>query len=989
MIHASNPYGLSFAKSITKRYNRDTSTMTHGQWMCQNTSLNKKNFSFDRYPFQEAIANDMHDNLCCMKPSQVGLALALDTPIPTLLGWKSMGDLKVGDVVFDEQGKPCNVTYISPVYRGHDCYTLTFDTGETITSDANHRWYFEAHKAFGEAGLYGKTGTPAKGYARKGVLKTSVLADIYHDKGRNLFAIPNTQPLHTPIQDLEVDPYVLGYWLGDGHTHSSTFTVSKSDADAFETQIKSSGYVYRLVAKRDNTLQYNVTLPRDTDLCPRGHSKSTEGTLAPWGTCKKCRDQNLGKEFREESVPYDTLYSRLTSLGVIGKEKHIPNQYLRASVSQRLNLLQGLMDTDGSITKKGRCSFYNTSEKLVAQVQELVASLGLKPRVRWRPPSGGVLKSGHVIQGKKPVAEVSFVAYTNLPVFRLLRKLERQPLLSEGRPTESLRRRVVKVEKVGSVPTRCITVDSESHLYLCGKGMIPTHNTEIQIRKSLTILSRMDGISLIYTMPNEKMFKRISQARILPIVQFDKAFASPERQSMGLIKIGTNFMYITGASEGDATSIDADIVFNDEVDLTPKDMLALFDSRLQGSDLRIRQQFSTPTYEGVGIHRSYASSDQMEYMFKCTGCNHHNIPHFTPKHVVIPGLPEVYEDYSMIDGKLLDDGVIDLSTTYVCCEKCRKPIDLGDTSRREWVPRFPSRLHSRGYRVRPFSTNRLLPSYILSSLFKYKARDNIKGFKNTVLGDVHTSENIKLSEEQVTRCMRTEVPPTPDKNDKHWIGIDMGLTCHIVIGVGSSIAEVSVILMTSCREDELLGTIARLSESYNIQGALDRYPYTPLSNDVRDKSNGAIVPVEYGNNREIAPQKDALGNISHIQVSRTMMLDYVFGGIRKGTWSLSGYGMEKANVVLHLTDMVREEEHEGAAKWVKLNNNDHFFHALAFMASGMVYNGVLEGSKDFEHVQLGMIALSQDFNMFAPNDLIGFHSETPQKDKQIRRHSRN
>ena len=511
--------------------------------------------------------------------------------------------------------------------------------------------------------------------------------------------------------------------------------------------------------------------------------------------------------------------------------------------------------------------------------------------------------------------------------------------------------------------------------------------TEIQIRKALTILKRTENISLIYTMPNEAMFKRISKARIQPIIDYDKAFKSNDRQSMGLIRVGSSYLYVTGSSEGDATSINADIIFNDEIDLTPPDMLALFSSRLQGSDLRITQKFSTPTYEGVGVHRDYASSDQMEYMIKCRCCNHHQIPDFNRDFVVVPGLPDHIQDFTTVDEKLLDDGVIDLRSMYVKCEKCHKPLDLGDYANREWVPRYPTRLHSRGYKVRPMSTNRLGPDYIFPALFTYKRRDNIKGFKNTVLGEVHTSENSKLSEPQVKLCMRGENSPPVDPNGKYWIGIDVGLSCHIVIGAGTSLEEVRVVRIMTCKEDELEGVLARLNEEYKFSGGIDRYPYTPKSNSIRDKSNGAIMPIEYGVKKEITEQKDALGLVSHIQVSRTMMIDYVFSGVRRNLWTFEGYGNEGANLCLHLCDMVREEQLEGEAKWIKLNNTDHYFHALAFMVAGMVYNGVLEGNRGFESVQQGIFTTVGDFNLFAPTDLIGFHGgSTSTRDKIIKRY---
>src|ERR687884_829539 len=72
--------------------------------------------------------------------TSVGKALALDTPMPTPRGWTTMGELQVGDQVFDEQGRPCTVTFATPVQYERECYEVVFSDGERIIADADHRW---------------------------------------------------------------------------------------------------------------------------------------------------------------------------------------------------------------------------------------------------------------------------------------------------------------------------------------------------------------------------------------------------------------------------------------------------------------------------------------------------------------------------------------------------------------------------------------------------------------------------------------------------------------------------------------------------------------------------------------------------------------------------------------------------------------------------------------------------------------------------------
>ena len=170
-----------------------------------------------------------------------------------------------------------------------------------------------------------------------------------------------------------------------------------------------------------------------------------------------------------------TFSRKCAALGLFG-EKHIPPQYLRSSCAQRMALMQGLMDTDGHITKGGRCEFVTTKERLANGFSELLASIDVKHTVKEIAPQ--TKHKGKRVMGA-PAWRFSFMVYENKPVFRLPRKVDRMASRDGRRTTESERRRIVDIKPVDSVPVRCIQVDSVSHLFLAGREMIPTHNTEI------------------------------------------------------------------------------------------------------------------------------------------------------------------------------------------------------------------------------------------------------------------------------------------------------------------------------------------------------------------------------------------------------------------------------------------------------------------------------------------------------------------------------
>jgi hypothetical protein len=468
--------------------------------------------------------------------------------------------------------------------------------------------------------------------------------------------------------------------------------------------------------------------------------------------------------------------------------------------------------------------------------------------------------------------------------------------------------------------------------------------TEIQIRKALAFVTRNRQTNLIFTLPSDAMFERMSATRILPLVKEEPVFNLETRsgekptRSKGLIQVGGSFVYVTGAKEGDATSISADVVFNDEIDLTNQQMLTLFNSRLQNSDWKINQRFSTPTFVNYAVDQGYQLSDQREYMCRCESCNHWNIPLFDQRFVDLPGLSSDIEKLTEIDTAMLDTGKLDLVNAQVICERCRAPLDLGGTSNREWIAKYESRTTARGYRVRPFSTSRLSVEYIVAQMIRYKSRDFMRGWHNTVLGEAFTDGNARLSPTEIEKCFsaRSDTPRV-DPIAPTWIGIDMGRICHLVLSQGDSFESQQVLMFRAIPVDSLIEEVELLLKTYNvIGGACDRHPYTPTADHLCSVSNGKILPVEYRGAKDFNLIKSELTEeVTHAQAGRTKLIDEVARVIRLGRVSFSGYGTQKTLISDHLQDMVRDETPEKPATWVKLTGNDHYFHALAFLAAGI------------------------------------------------------
>jgi hypothetical protein len=187
---------------------------------------------------------------------------------------------------------------------------------------------------------------------------------------------------------------------------------------------------------------------------------------------------SITREKKNQNVCYVRvvgLTEKLNKLGVLNN-KHIPPQYLRASRDQRLSLLRGLMDTDGNIMKVGKggrqCFFTTTSPKIADGFAELLRTLGFKSKHTMRNRT--IRYKGRDVVCT-PAWQFYFMSYEDMPVFCLTRKRSRT---TGGRTyCNSKKHRVKSVEKIDSVPVRCIEVDSPSKLFLAGEGMVPTHNT--------------------------------------------------------------------------------------------------------------------------------------------------------------------------------------------------------------------------------------------------------------------------------------------------------------------------------------------------------------------------------------------------------------------------------------------------------------------------------------------------------------------------------
>ena len=480
--------------------------------------------------------------------------------------------------------------------------------------------------------------------------------------------------------------------------------------------------------------------------------------------------------------------------------------------------------------------------------------------------------------------------------------------------------------------------------------------SEIQMRKMLAALVRNPGRVGIFSMPNEAMYRRFSQSRLLPLVSEEKVFKAREGEvrSMSLIQLGTSFLHVVNATEASATSTSADLVFNDEVDISDQQVLALFASRTQNSDMAIRQRFSTPTWTGFGIDATYSVSDQREYMIRCPACRRHQVPLFDHRWVCIPGLTADVPLHDLDDATITD---LPLDDAYVRCFHCSAMLDL-DNPDREWVAAHPSRTQARGYRVRPFTSGRITIPYILRRLVEYRRRDYVRGWYNTVLGEPYIDARSRLDEAAIRANFVSPGVPDVAPGTGVYLGIDVGQVCHLVLGKEGGEGPVAFEFRT-IRANEIVSEVKLIKEQYALLGGTcDRHPYTPTADELFDVTEGRIIPLEYRGEMDFRPVKQPDDTVRHWQANRTRLLDEVVRLIRRKQLPMMGYGAQSGVIVEHLRDMIRQEDPEKPATWVKLNGNDHYFHALGFLVAAYRLQGVRAGLEGLDARTSALVSIA-------------------------------
>ena len=366
-------------------------------------------------------------------------ALALDTRIPTPEGDKTMADIHEGDYVYGVDGKPVKVLMTSEIFKNRKCYEITFEDGDKVVCDENHKWTVQTKGARRTLKYVPKSGYRTKAFKaidKNGniTLQTFEMVGDYKKtrvdgKGTEYkYRVPIPAAIEHAKKELPLDPYVLGLWLGDGDRCDNRIHVGEEDLMTLLAELKKRNIHIESVKKFG---AYEV---------------------------------RIGKKF---AYHRHDIREALRGLNV-WENKHIPDKYLNASIEQRWELLRGLMDTDGTCTKRGQCLFNQKSKVVVDGFSRLLTSLGIKHTIKFE----NHIKCGDAIC---QAYEVQFWVDREHSCFNYERKSNR---LKEHLAPRMSYKSIVDIQEVEPRDTKCITVDREDGLFLCGERNTVTHNSE-------------------------------------------------------------------------------------------------------------------------------------------------------------------------------------------------------------------------------------------------------------------------------------------------------------------------------------------------------------------------------------------------------------------------------------------------------------------------------------------------------------------------------
>lgn len=400
--------------------------------------------------------------LCGFRPTDLivigsrpgmGKALDMNSMILSESGWIQMRDVKIGQLLRGSDGKCYPVIGVFPQGK-LSAYKVIFDDGAEVICSEDHLWETQSR-------IERQSGKTSVKTLSKIIESRTVLPGR-----RKNHSVKTIQPIEYAYVETELHPYALGALLGDGCFRGQSARFSNPEKD-----------VYGLLKD---------LLPRgDTMTCTDGLNHRING-----GQTRKLLI-NLG------------LWDRLS------QEKFIPNQYLENSFEVRVQLLRGLIDTDGHVSlatsdKSGWIEYATTSNRLAEDIVRLVLELGGRCSCR--------LEKSHYIKGGKRFDTMDhFRLHIALP--GSICPVNSKKHIARYKPKRFFKKFITRVDRLDhEVEMQCISVASPDKLFITN-GYTLTHNTAFAVQAGKQIAERGIPVGLIsLEMDSKQIIERLITA---------------------------------------------------------------------------------------------------------------------------------------------------------------------------------------------------------------------------------------------------------------------------------------------------------------------------------------------------------------------------------------------------------------------------------------------------------------------------------------------
>lgn len=399
-----------------------------------------------------------------------GKSLGNGTPVYTPEGPVSIEKLTTGDKVIGTDGKAHNVIGVFPQGK-LKTYEIEFSDGTIIRNNDEHIWTFQT----------------ARQRQRTGGWTTTTLRDMIDNyeitvptgkyQRKNMY-LPIAEPVEYPEKELKIDPYLLGALLGDGGLTCQQAIITNGERDILDKIEEGLSKIGYQLTPRNSLNGYRIIM----------NKKSKKNYMEGLGKNSEREDGKLTKTLKEYNLAGKDYH-----------EKFIPQDYLYGSVEQRLEILRGLIDTDGGI-EGSAVRYSSSSEELSEGVRELANSLGMVAKIHEKQPY-------YTHKGERKPGRTSYIVTIKLAKGGLIPFTSEKHTNAFSYGQTDARRYVVDIRETEEYESMtCISVDAEDKLFLT-ENYVPTHNTTIAVQAATNYVNQ--GMNVLYVTLEEKL-ERIS-----------------------------------------------------------------------------------------------------------------------------------------------------------------------------------------------------------------------------------------------------------------------------------------------------------------------------------------------------------------------------------------------------------------------------------------------------------------------------------------------